>query len=298
MTQNISQVLVDQPACDWLTITTYDYRSFVTIEEEVKKLITSKQSQAHKMQYAGWRATLPGGGIAMMHGEQRNQMHHIIEASGGGGHALLELIKQMVATNRINPEQLRCTRLDVQITRYFPDWTVDDQLELKARARSRGLSTGEASSHDRVHGELMTIYIGSRSSGRFCRVYQKVLEEEDKIERVWLRCEVVFRRAGGSETLFWSLVNNQPVTIGQSYAGALQAINDVQLKEMYMPAEEPELPRVIRSTSKTVKWLMSQVLPVFKRVVSQHDGASSEVALAFLDVIRQCTLPDDWGDSI
>jgi len=244
------------------------------------------------MQYSGWRASCDGGGTAHYLGEQKATMHYICEYSGAAAHDALNLIRDACEGGAIAADILRCTRIDLQRTRMFPGWSTDDQQRIKAAARANGLTNADAMSNDREYGELSTVYIGSQKSGRFMRVYQKVVRGE-----VWLRCEVVYRHGGGSDNLFQRICSYEPnYTIDNAYCGAVTAVKIPELSAMFEPDARPEMPRVAHEDSKTVKWLTEQVLPSFKRVVSQHDGASHQIATLFLECLRQCQPTDGWQE--
>jgi hypothetical protein len=219
-------------------------------------------------------------------------MHYLIEYSGAVAHEAMRIIQDAASDGRINPSDMRCTRVDLQRTRFFDGWGTDDQQRIKAAARENGLTNADAMSRDREYGELSTIYIGSQKSGRFMRVYQKVVSGA-----IWLRCEVVYRHGGGSDNLFQRICSYEPnYTIDNAFCGAVVAVKIPELSLMFEPESRPEMPKVSREDSKTVRWLIEQVLPSFKRVVSQHDGASHQIAGLFMDCLNDCQPRDGWQE--
>lgn len=280
---------VNHPAADWLTLTTWNYREWRNLYEYIgAKIAHHAIKTASKLQYSGARWLTDCGSFFYGIGTQMGHNHCIIEVSGGLSQLVIDAL---LMWEGFNPENWRCTRIDVQVTRRIENW---DSKALFDSAKEAGLTVGWASSRSNEHGELATVYIGSQKSGRFARVYQKVVDEQ-----VLIRGEIVFRTGGGSDTLFHRIMGFEPnYTLANAYSGAISAINQRALEPLEANAR-PELPRVIRYESKTVKWLLDVVLPVFKRVVSQHDGAASVVAMAFADCIRQCKSPSwEWVSEV
>lgn len=286
---NTEKVYVNRPAVDWLTLTTWNYRQWIMLTEYLRDNVEhTKPQTAHKMQYAGSRWWTEGGSLFQGIGDQRGASHCIIEVSGALANDVKRLIDRCIS---INIDEWTCTRMDVQVTRPVPEW---DAVGLFNAAKERGHTVGWASSRDHDYGELATVYIGSKRSGRFARFYQKPVNGE-----VHIRGEIVFRKSGGSDSLFkrtWGEETNY--TLANSYSGSLAALKCPELRPLEVDAR-PELPEVFHRETKTIKWLRETVLPTFKRVVSQHDGASSEIAMEFANCIRQCKHPSwEWLDEV
>lgn len=296
---NSVSVRVNSVAMDWVTLTTWSYREFIRLQEAFKDTITHTKAQtSSKMQYTGWRATANGGGVFFGQAEQRGHSHCMAEFSGSLSDDVF--CKILLDNDFIGEDGFRCTRVDLQRTLDIENWTAKDQFELMGKLKDRGLTVGWASSKDREYGELATVYIGSRRSGRFIRLYQKVVGGS-----VWLRFEVVFKKAGGSDSLLRRACEHSPAySLSSAYSGAIVAvagssmIEDRPFKDFLVPAN-PQLPDVHRQDSKTHKWLIETVLPTFKRFVSQHDGAAHDVAMEFASCIRQVSLPSwEWAQDL
>lgn len=280
-------------AADWLTLTTWSYRQWhATSEALFKNLAITQKKLAAKLQYQGSRVSCESGGMFAGIGQQRGGTHCIIEISGGAAQMALDML---VGLDGFDASEWRCTRIDLQrtlpVTGY--EYTADAAAELHARVRESGLTAGFVSSKDARYGELATVYIGSQKSGRFMRVYQKVVGDQ-----VMLRAEAVFRYAGGSDTMFSRVMSSCDYTIGSGYAGAIAATGDTFLIDKFSPADQAELPTAVKVQSKTVAWLLKVVMPVITRVVSQHDGYSHLIAIELMGILRQCCPPEWWeGDT-
>lgn len=283
---NIEEIRINHPACDWITLTTWHYKSWYDLVHSFSQTIEHNEpKKAQKLQYDGYRWLTNSGSFFYAIGQQMGKTHCIIEVSGALAHGLLEYMQKTGSDYDI----WTCTRIDLQVTRILPEWNPRAYLQA---AEDRGQTVGFCTSKDSRHGRLSTVYVGSQRSGRFARIYEKIVADTKHV-----RAEIVFRRAGGSDVLFHRVVGIEPnYHIANAFSGSIHALKSPELSPFEVDAV-PELPRVSRQESRTIKWLRETVLPVFKRVVSQHDGQSSEVAHLFLECIRHCNLPDDWpGD--
>jgi Replication initiation factor len=132
--------------------------------------------------------TVGGDRVAtILHGGPNG--HPNVEASGERAPALAELLRAA------SPEH-RVTRCDVAIDLFGPDAFVRTERIAHAIAADSGLQLRKiASPLDRSAGE--TVYIGSRSSALFARIYEKGKAERtvygdhatDELDS-WVRCEL------------------------------------------------------------------------------------------------------------
>lgn len=119
---------------------------------------------------------------------------------------------------------------------------------------------------DRNNGR--TVYIGSRKSERFCRVYQKFGDGREKL----LRCE--FQFGGKQARSYGNALRQGTITPEGSFKGALQQTKDRILMDKYLvklDGFDPQLPRVVRAETKTDVWLQDVVYPVLMRRLFAHD---------------------------
>lgn len=166
--------IVNRVACDWVTLTTserYVYNEFVQmVGESVDWKATSSQK---RLQYSG----IGGDGFFYGVGIQDGSPHYMMILSGLLAGQLLP-----VWAGRQSARLCNCTRFDIQIT--IPkNWkereTSGIGRDILARQREGTSRTGAALSvkmvvSDRANDD--TVYLGSRTSDRFIRIYDKVSE--------------------------------------------------------------------------------------------------------------------------
>lgn len=123
-----------------------------------------------------------------------------------------------------------------------------------SKFRSAGMVTSES-------GE--TCYIGSKKSERFCRVYRYA---EPHPRAKYLRVEYVFRKKS-AKALAESLCANDVREVADS-ASVLYQWGHELMKEkkgkLDMKVYRPERP-----SGKTLRWIISQVAPAFKKLVKE-----------------------------
>lgn len=153
--------------------------------------------------------------------------------------------------------------------------------------KKAGKKVGWFESVDRQTGKkLETVYIGSRKSEKFVRVYRK-LDNEGKaylrleVEMKGKRSDVVAKklsRAGDDSQKF----------IGGVILHEVQKMEDEALSLLFEPQLSMDAERVrvkvSKAPDKTKNWLIGQVLPAFERYINSHDSEGN-VRQAFFDAI-------------
>lgn len=274
-----NQIRLEFPMVDWLTLTTFDetiaqhWRSTQTLLNLGEYVPTIRRTKA--LQYDGEQFYTENGSFFLGHGIQKGRDHWMIRISG-------ELSNDYVkkATKHCQDGLMRCSRIDLQMTIIEPEtWNQESFLK---RMLAAGRKVGWVESSDRVHGRMATVYVGSRESQRFARIYNKGSHDGHKL----LRMEFEFK---------------SPLAQGmlRALSGGLQAGTDILKSEMYRLGDGklndsydhlldgvPRHITVSRETSdeRTKKWLLTSVLPSFTRIINNHDD-DGRVVRAFQDAI-------------
>lgn len=166
--------IVNRAACDWCTLTTSDKYVYNEFVQMVGEHVDWKQTSSQKrLQYSG----IGGDGFFYGVGVQNGSPHYMMILSGLLAGQLLP-----VWAARQSARFCNCTRFDIQIT--IPkEWKARETSgigrDILARQREGTSRTGAALSvkmvvSDRDNDD--TVYLGSRTSDRFIRIYDKVSE--------------------------------------------------------------------------------------------------------------------------
>lgn len=158
MPEAIKQVWVD-----WATLATHDFAAYTRVVAWLRRGSDSDEWQGAKwLQYSGF-----SDGKYLFHGhslQSNDKEHYIIRMSG---YRSDKLMRTFVLKDDFQP--LYATRLDVQRTRKPPEWW--KPRELRDWLLEQGITSSLVESDTGV-----TLYIGSRQSGRFVRIYEKQYE--------------------------------------------------------------------------------------------------------------------------
>lgn len=161
--------------CDWVTIATYKLESYTDLAAYLRRQEPTGWKGGTWLQYKGYRNkdinTFYGSGD-----QSNKKTHYICVVSGSwAGQWLPDFLAQPFA------EQFYCTRLDVEKTRVAPSWW--EPRKVKDRLGKLNITTSMVESDTGS-----TVYIGSRRSGRFIRMYEK------DYGRKYVRLEIELKR--------------------------------------------------------------------------------------------------------
>lgn len=278
----MTQFLTGTPACDYLRLTTFNRSSM----ESLVTLLTSCDVQPSDLTlrgYAGYMQTFPDGSVFWGQGEQKGMHHWIVQVSGAKSNkAMSQVIESGI-------EDYSCTRLDLQITLPVPDW-------FKSRSFLDTLRTGtwvgrarKCTSVDNYGND--TVYIGSKTSDRFIRVYVKEVE--------WLRFEVQYAKERADGCL--KMMARHWHRGGRWVVGGILNNEVSQLPEhpvvaMYDKSLDPYQPVTVtlqKPTSRRMKWFVKQCCPAIMTLLNDHDNGyrTREILQDMLDITLD-SLPD------
>lgn len=254
---------------DWLTITSFDHAFFAFWDEKIRKG-TKSFSEKNIPRYRGVLSNIANGHVSAFVGNQNGRTHYMVHLAGEIANEYFE-----VATQAIRQGIAKCTRIDLQITSLLPDdW---NQFSLLGRLKKMGRSVGWYESKDRDGAELSTVYIGSRKSDRFIRLYIKPL----KGDRNGLRFEVQMN-GERAQSCCRALMDRQDDFRAVKSGMLLERIhhcNDARMAAIFEPMLGKEAiavkVKIVKNDNTTVEWLLFQCLPVLERILSSHDNPDS-----------------------
>lgn len=252
------------PAIDWLTCTTFGEDDYRTLRGLAYSLTGGKTSEGNYLQYAGEQDRGYFAGVA----QQNGRPHYLVRASGALAHELAMLTHEYRGTF----PRARATRLDVQVT--VPVGTgprlADIALKLERGELGKYPGRGRPPKLTTIRGENEkdTIYIGSRESERFLRIYAKEVAGEN-----YLRFEVEYK--GQQARKAWAGVLKEGYKVLPRYIrgelAALPAGLRKHLHEVERCAQDatPERLRTIHEPpgwQRQLAWVKNQVAPTLEEL--------------------------------
>lgn len=293
-------MLTEIPAVDWLTLTTDSLNDFVSARlrwqedrERYYRLLNGKRKRGNAavfampvkkgkiMQYEGQYID----GVFWGVGKQNGADHYYVRASGD--------ISNQLALQGGALSAFGATRVDVQFTVPYYREFVD--LELLAMLRDgaywgdRKVPTVDAHIE---HSGLSTVYVGSRSSMKFLRVYVKPGEGFER----YVRYELELKQDMANN--LWRDVNSGRAVLAGVCGGVLRdsisrlppEVVDSQLKPLYDGLMEFDPVRLVvgryaKSENSTLNWLYDSVLPAVKKLSSDHEQYAAVVQ--WLEAVKE-----------
>ena len=240
------------PQCDWLTIASYNFKAYTDLAAWLRTTYTGKWKSGRWLQYDGFNGPSVFYGKALQsHGKE----HYIMKVSGlMSGDVLAKILPQVWIENWY------ATRIDLEATIKQPDWWLPrdtaDAIGDYARKKPTLIESETGS----------TVYVGSRSSGRFVRLYEKEL-----MNIAHLRCEIELK--ADHARLAWHYLL-EGSTVRSLFAAHLDKLPIPDyIKDTYMPGEREELDLKIAQKesddAKTMKWFKS-LIPKFEKMANDH----------------------------
>lgn len=158
---------------DYLRLASFDF-NYASLIAEFMTRWPGKFRHGRWLQYKGWKCDSLFVGV----GEQAGKQHMIISASGSTANDLARWMD--------NDRTFYCTRLDVQRTIERPRQA--SLARIRTQTRTKNTTLIQSKDND-------TLYIGSRESAFYTRLYEKILDD------IWLRLE--FELKGSKARSAW-----------------------------------------------------------------------------------------------
>lgn len=164
----------------------------------------------------------------------------------------------------------RGTRVDVAFDQFNSDETVEDLIE--EYAAHHGHKKNQAWSH--IHSKRgSTLYIGSRQSEQFVRIYDK--GRQMGLDVPWKRAEIEFK--GEFARTRWLDILENPLLAARNILEKMALPSSRLAAGLDHLATGGEVLRAYRpqTVDKTFGWLMSQVLSAFTGLVERDETAAA-----------------------
>lgn len=264
-------MFIEFPAVDYLRLSSFDGKTIAAFHKVVLRR-NEPNTDASWKQYKGIRAGQLFAGVA----KQNEKIHGILDVSGPDAHAIV------FAENPAGLD-VKSTRIDLQVTipllpeyryraREFKDMleTADWSTAQGARLHKRKATLIEGPSEF----GLDTVYIGSRTTDRFSRVYVK----EDSESNQYLRFEVEFKSKRAN------LAYQECLTDGRNLAAILRGewerIPPVEVEAWqkigellasFQDGKQISIPRTAADANSRFRWLTTNVMPALDTLLNDHE---------------------------
>ena len=243
----MNKVLVGQPAIDYITLGSYNFQFFTKISQEILPILSAQDKsleavEGQSLQYGGTFLMDPFDRcpVFLGQGPQRGKIHYLFRVSGYRSDAALRAL-----TSEAISFDYSASRIDVQLT--LPSkgvmtadlWKEFNKLQYD-REQSRGKRTRKVTMVT-DNGNGNTIYIGSRKSTRFIRVYEKQVEDIPLV-----RLEVELKNASSNKFLKTLLTRGFDRALFNVLYSSITGIVDTPLLDQHRS--------LIRAYAETGKW--------------------------------------------
>lgn len=199
-------MLIDKPQCDYLRLATFHPEHYQTLAPIVLNIpLDQDRRETRWLDYKGFgnkSNTAFAGQGTIKSGRRKGQWHSVAHLSGEQSNMLLQYHF---------PDEIYCTRIDLQVTVRCPEKydaykfhqdLEDEEIDWPARRRKPLLIKGPK-------GEGDSVYIGSRDSDKYIRVYEKFNEAGKR----FLRLEVEYKRQRARNTYEYITARRQDTAI-------------------------------------------------------------------------------------
>lgn len=250
---------INRPMLDYLRLTKFS-PTRIKEWETLFAHIDTPAEEARFLQYRGIRA----GGLFFGDARQRSRRHWLLDISGSLSDALFR---------RARIDDCKCTRIDLQVTIDLPHGfdarRLYDELE-NAEWHGRKRNVALVQSGDGFD----TIYIGSRTSERFFRIYVK----EDGKGRKLLRFETEYK--SDKAEAMWRSIDWMPGRVSSHLKHEIESLPRLKIRALYALAEAcgtnslSPPPETRENGGSTWRWLRGDVDKAVRRLMRDHDLGS------------------------
>lgn len=243
-------MILNSAKVDWITATTNDFRKYQMTVWEILPGDRSGERSSFQ-QYKGDSY----GGVFHGQAEVKGRTSYLIRVSGAEADEHWEVICR---------NGLKVTRFDLQVTILKPEWyharELKDAIEFGVwPGQSRLVELRERQGND-------TVYVGSRTSDRFIRIYVK---EDD-----FLRFEIEFKQEraviASKMMLEQGRMVARAVLVSEINKMPDNPVSDEFKRVLGDSVAEVKVPYLAKDKHKTLKWIAT-ILPALERASLDHD---------------------------
>lgn len=288
-------MIVGKSSLDWITLTSFERQPMRRVADDVLRYLKAKNEVAKPskiMQYEG--NTWVHQGIFMGMANQGSREHMMIRVSGESAELALPALWRNRAD--IGDECVTATRVDVQLTLMSVSQESDHITSLY-RSCAQAMRDGAkgANPHgskvtliDGDNGEC-TLYIGSRQSERYMRVYQKKSREGELYTRLEIECKgtvakSLVRMLAAGEREAQRCMDSMIAKAVTMFGSATLMASFRSHIAVVSIGNTPVGSRSVSEESSTLRWLATDVHAAVGKLSASHDyrDAALSVVLGML----------------
>lgn len=260
---------------DWLTLTTYSLEAV----NELFYIHTGRRDMsgiADKGQFRNYRGVIAHHAL-FASGRQGEATHYLVKASGSAAHDLAVSL-----ANCLLWESFTATRIDFQVTAPgdLDGLSVRDSIARIQAANHRGRPAKITT----ILGKTDTVYIGSRSSDRLVRIYQKLgdgaeipdavrfeVELKGDLAKIAL-ADIMSGRVRVCDRLAWEW-NRLPIDRNHDSLAMITST--------LAASKAVEIGAPIRRKPATMVWLETTVSSAINKLAVDHDNQQDLLELIY-----------------
>jgi len=233
---------------DYIRLATWDELAYTRIAARLISNWETGWEHGQWLQYRGWRKDALFFGTAM----QQRKPHSVLNISGHLSHQMLPSLRSL--------DTWYATRIDVQVTIETPLGSGDRLALIRDECDTENTTLIESQEND-------TLYLGSRASEKFTRLYEKVLDQ------TYLRLE--FELKGQRSRQAWlAILDGEPLERIFAYYVKKSKL-PTRVKEWFTGAKSSATTEAmnqqrITEAHKQLDWLQS-LESVVNRMMADHE---------------------------
>lgn len=275
-------MIVGKSSLDWLTLTSWDSKAMRRIGDDMLRMCGCKSEpsrSAKVMQYEGnlWVSQSIFMGVA----RQGANPHLMIRVSGEGADTVLPAV--WANKSAVMARDVTATRIDVQLT--LPSVSQDSEhiaMAYRSMAQAMREKVKGANPYgsrvtliDGEDGEC-TLYVGSRQSERYTRIYQKKSEDGEVFTRLEVEVKgelakslllMIAEGEDRAQEVMDSMVLKMVSQCGNANLMATFRQHVASVKMGALPTSK----RKVSEESKTLEWLRTDVHSAVGKLAKSHE---------------------------
>jgi hypothetical protein len=244
--------------CDWMTLTTRDQMRGEEWKAEFSFVASLEQAKGYKWSDARLFGYVGEACGHAFWGKGINGFMVRLSSSCAQEHGLL-----------FSPDAVHCTRIDFQATAEltYPDPGLLERVYNQAQEGTKLNGRPVRYTLIKDSGGGRTLYVGSRSSALFGRLYDKGVEEGTEAPGKLFRWELECKDYAADQAVAMILPSSQPEHAMLGYLGRFFTERSVPVVWSYIrPEENFVVPQVSHDDVGALRWLRGPVARTFARI--------------------------------
>lgn len=254
----MTHFITQKTAVDYISLSTFNPVVFRKIVDRFVQKDT-QPNDVQRMQYMGQSQSFPDGSFFWGSGQQSSHDHYLIQVSG----AMADRVTDSLIDS--DTKNFNVTRIDLQITIPKPDWFKSRSFVDTLRGDVWTSRRRKVTMIDNYGDD--TVYIGSRKSDRFARVYVK--------ETDWLRLEFEYKKSRADNVYHLLATHGKDKASAGIMHGEVVGLPDHPVITAYrsiLRDYETLTPSVVKPESARFKWFIKQCVPAIITLLNDHDS--------------------------